>query len=83
MGSRHARQYGARPGGLVLPFQPVSVRDFSLSEQHNIDAAAGYARRFMPGAARLAGAVQAVTRRPLPALRPNRLWYAQPIYRSG
>jgi hypothetical protein len=71
---------GARPGGLVLPFQPVSVRDFSLSEQHNIDAAVGYARRFMPGAARLAGAVQAVTRRSLPALRPNRLWYAQSIY---
>jgi 2-keto-4-pentenoate hydratase/2-oxohepta-3-ene-1,7-dioic acid hydratase in catechol pathway len=64
----------------VLPFQPVSVRDFSLSEQHNIDAAVGYARRFMPGAARLAGAVQAVTGRPLPALRPSKLWYAQPIY---
>jgi len=76
----HVRQYGARPGDLVLPFQPVSVRDFSLSEQHNTDAAAGYARRFMPGAARLAGAVQAITRRPLPALRPNKLWYAQPIY---
>lgn len=76
----HARDYGARPGDLVLPFQPVSVRDFSLSEQHNTDAAVGYARRFMPGAARLAGAVQAVTRRPLPALRPSKLWYAQPVY---
>jgi 2-keto-4-pentenoate hydratase/2-oxohepta-3-ene-1,7-dioic acid hydratase in catechol pathway len=76
----HARGYGARPRDLVLPFQPVSVRDFSLSEQHNTDAAVGYARRFMPGAARLAGAVQAVTRRPLPALRPDKLWYAQPIY---
>jgi 2-keto-4-pentenoate hydratase/2-oxohepta-3-ene-1,7-dioic acid hydratase in catechol pathway len=76
----HARQYGAQPGDLVLPFQPVSVRDFSLSEQHNTDAAHGYARRFMPGTARLAGAVEAVTRRPLPALRPNRLWYAQPVY---
>jgi 2-keto-4-pentenoate hydratase/2-oxohepta-3-ene-1,7-dioic acid hydratase in catechol pathway len=78
--ARHARQYGAEPGDLVLPFQPVSVRDFSLSEQHNVDAAHGYARRFMPGAARLARAVEAVTRRPLPALRPGRLWYAQPIY---
>jgi 2-keto-4-pentenoate hydratase/2-oxohepta-3-ene-1,7-dioic acid hydratase in catechol pathway len=76
----HARQYGAQPGDPVLPFQPVSVRDFSLSEQHNTDAAYGYARRFMPGAARLARAVRAVTGRPLPALRPNRLWYAQPIY---
>jgi 2-keto-4-pentenoate hydratase/2-oxohepta-3-ene-1,7-dioic acid hydratase in catechol pathway len=78
--AEHARRYGARPGDLVLPFQPVSVRDFSLSEQHNVDAAHGYARRFMPGAARLAGVVEAVTRRPLPAMRPNRLWYSQPIY---
>jgi 2-keto-4-pentenoate hydratase/2-oxohepta-3-ene-1,7-dioic acid hydratase in catechol pathway len=76
----HARAYGAGPGDLVLPFQPVSVRDFSLSEQHNTDAAYGYARRFMPGAARLAGAVRAVTGRTLPALRPSKLWYAQPIY---
>jgi 2-keto-4-pentenoate hydratase/2-oxohepta-3-ene-1,7-dioic acid hydratase in catechol pathway len=78
--AEHARQYGAGPGDPVLPFQPVSVRDFSLSEQHNVDAAHGYARRFMPGAARLAGVVEAVTRRPLAAMRPNRLWYAQPIY---
>jgi len=76
----HARQYGAQPGDQVLPFQPVSVRDFSLSELHNINAAHGYARRFMPRAARLAAVVEAVTRRSLPALRPNRLWYAQPIY---
>jgi 2-keto-4-pentenoate hydratase/2-oxohepta-3-ene-1,7-dioic acid hydratase in catechol pathway len=78
--AEHARGYGAQPGDPVLPFQPVSVRDFSLSEQHNIDAAHGYARRFMPGAARLAGVVEAVTRRPLSAMRPNRLWYSQPIY---
>jgi hypothetical protein len=58
----------------------LSVRDFSLSERHNVDAAHGYARRFMPGAARLARGVETLTRRPLPALRPNRLWYEQPIY---
>jgi 2-keto-4-pentenoate hydratase/2-oxohepta-3-ene-1,7-dioic acid hydratase in catechol pathway len=76
----HVRQYGARPGDPILPFQPVSVRDFTLSEQHNVDAAHGYARRFMPGVARVAGAIEAVTRRPLAALKPNRLWYTQPIY---
>lgn len=37
----HVRQYGAKPNERVLPFQPVSVRDFSLSEQHNTDAARG------------------------------------------
>jgi hypothetical protein len=76
--TRHDQQYGTQPGDLALPFQPVSVRDFSLSVQHNIDAAHGYARRFMPRAARLAAAMEAATRRPLPGLRPNRLWYASP-----
>lgn len=74
------RRYGARPGDAVLPFQPISVRDFSLSEQHNVDAAFGYARRFMPGAARVAGTVRTLTGRVLPALRPAKLWYAQPTY---
>jgi 2-keto-4-pentenoate hydratase/2-oxohepta-3-ene-1,7-dioic acid hydratase in catechol pathway len=76
----HVRRLGAQPGDAILPFQPLSVRDFSVSEEHNTNAARGYARRFMPGAARVAGVVEAVTRRPFPSFRPNRLWYSQPIY---
>jgi hypothetical protein len=78
--TEHARLHGARPGGPVLPFQPLSVRDFSLSEQHNLNAGKGYASRFMPGVARIARGVEAVTRRPPRALRPDRLWYSQPVY---
>jgi len=69
-----------RPRVVLPDVQPVSLCDFSLSEQHNTDAAHGYARRFMPRTARLAAAVETATRRPLPAMRPSRLWYAQPIY---
>lgn len=76
----HARLHGARDGDLVLPFQPMTLRDFSLTEEHNVDAARGYARRFMPAAAKLAGVVEATTRRTFPLFRPNPLWYRQPLY---
>jgi 2-keto-4-pentenoate hydratase/2-oxohepta-3-ene-1,7-dioic acid hydratase in catechol pathway len=78
--AEHAQQHAAQPDGPALPFQPLSVRDFSLSEQHNVNAGKGYANRFMPGVARIARGLEAVTRRPPRALRPNRLWYSQPIY---
>lgn len=64
----------------LLPFQPASFRDFMLYEQHGIDAARGLIRRFHPGQYRLAAAVERITRRPLPALKPKPLFYRQPIY---
>jgi 2-keto-4-pentenoate hydratase/2-oxohepta-3-ene-1,7-dioic acid hydratase in catechol pathway len=70
-------------GPLLTPFAPRSFRDFMLYEQHAIDAARGLARRFLPAAYRLARIVEAMTRRPFPAFRPHRLWYAQPIYYFG
>jgi 2-keto-4-pentenoate hydratase/2-oxohepta-3-ene-1,7-dioic acid hydratase in catechol pathway len=65
---------------LALPFQPLSFRDFMLYERHAIDAARGYARRFLPGAHRIATAVERITRRPFFAFKPKPLWYRQPIY---
>lgn len=67
----------------TLPFTPRSFRDFMLYEAHAIDAARGFVRRFMPMAARVASAYEAVTRRTFPPLRPNPLWYRQPIYYLG
>lgn len=58
---------------------PSAWPHFSLSERHNVNAGKGYARRFMPGVARIARGVEAVTSRPPRALRPDRLWYSQPI----
>ncbi|MCH0571854.1 fumarylacetoacetate hydrolase family protein [Streptomyces sp. MUM 136J] len=66
--------------GHLLPFQPVSFRDFMLYEQHNIDASRGLVRRFHPGQYRLTSAVEKVTRRPFPLFRPNRLFNRQPMY---
>lgn len=68
---------------LRLPFAPRSFRDFMLYETHAIDAARGFVRRYMPAAARIAGAYEAITRRTFPPLKPAKLWFRQPIYYFG
>ncbi|MEW2479594.1 fumarylacetoacetate hydrolase family protein [Mycobacterium sp. NPDC049093] len=64
----------------LMPFQPVSFRDFMLYEQHNIDAARGLIRRFHPGLYRVTSLFERVTGRPVPQFKPKPLFYEQPIY---
>lgn len=64
----------------LLPFQPVSFRDFILYEQHNIDAARGLIRRFHPALYRVTSLYERVTGRPVPQFKPKPLFYQQPIY---
>lgn len=66
----------ARP---VLPFQPLSLRDFMLAEDHAINAARGFVKRYMP---KLLPFIKLFERsgRPFPALKPKPIWYRQPIY---
>ncbi|MCP5059978.1 MAG: fumarylacetoacetate hydrolase family protein [bacterium] len=71
-----------RPEAL-LPFDPVSFRDFMLYEKHALDAARGYARRFMPAASKLISLYEAVLRRPPAFLHPKPIWYEKPIYYMG
>lgn len=68
---------------VVIPFEPRSFRDFMLYETHAIAAARGFVHRFMPAAARIVGAYEALTRRTFPKLKPHALWYRQPIYYMG
>ena len=74
-----ARRHLQASGG-VLPFQPLSFRDFMLYEQHAIDAARGLVRRFHPRQSRAAGWVEKLTRAPFPLFKPGALFYRQPIY---
>jgi 2-keto-4-pentenoate hydratase/2-oxohepta-3-ene-1,7-dioic acid hydratase in catechol pathway len=67
----------------LLPFAPVSFRDFMLYEEHAIAAARGLVRRFMPAASRVVSFYESVFRRPPALLRPKRLWYEKPIYYMG
>ncbi len=72
-----------RDSDIVIPFEPRSFRDFMLYEAHAIAAARGFVSRFMPGAARVVGAYEALTGRTFPRLKPHALWYRQPIYYMG
>lgn len=69
-----------RRSAASLPFQPASFRDFMLYEQHVLNASRGLLRRFHPGQYRLVEAVETLTRRTFPALKPKPLFYAQPMY---
>jgi 2-keto-4-pentenoate hydratase/2-oxohepta-3-ene-1,7-dioic acid hydratase in catechol pathway len=68
---------------VVIPFAPRSFRDFMLYEAHAVAAARGFVNAFMPGAARIVAAYEAVTRRTFPKLKPHALWYRQPVYYMG
>jgi 2-keto-4-pentenoate hydratase/2-oxohepta-3-ene-1,7-dioic acid hydratase in catechol pathway len=65
---------------VLLPFQPVSFRDFLLSADHNTAAARGMIDRFYPGTARITSAYESVTHATFPGFKPKALFYRQPIY---
>jgi 2-keto-4-pentenoate hydratase/2-oxohepta-3-ene-1,7-dioic acid hydratase in catechol pathway len=65
---------------VVLPFQPLSFRDFMLSEKHSIDAARGLVRRFHPASSRVTSTYEKLTGTTFPAFKPKRLFHRQPIY---
>ena len=67
----------------ILPFLPLSYRDFMLFEAHAVNAARGYARRFMPLAHKTVAAYERLFNRTFPGFRPHPLWYRQPIYYMG
>ena len=67
----------------LLPFSPVSFRDFMLFEAHVVGASKGWLKRFRPRSYRLALLYEALTGKPHPKLRPKPLWYRRPIYYVG
>jgi len=75
---RHLQQTGS-----LLPFAPLSFRDFLLSEQHNINATRGLVKRFYPGTYRMTRAIERATRRTYPGFKPKKLFYQEPIYYFG
>jgi 2-keto-4-pentenoate hydratase/2-oxohepta-3-ene-1,7-dioic acid hydratase in catechol pathway len=67
----------------MLPFEPRSYRDFMLYERHAIDAARGYAKRFIPLGYFVAIGYERITGRTFPLFRPKKIWYNRPIYYMG
>ncbi len=67
----------------ILPFRPLSFRDFMLYEAHVIAAGKGLVRRFMPKMWKPLALYEKLTGKPHPKLRPKPLWYEKPIYYMG
>ncbi len=70
-------------GDGLLPFAPLSFRDFMLYEKHVVSASRGIARTYLPGAYRFASLYEKTTRSTFPKFKPAALWYRQPIYYMG
>jgi 2-keto-4-pentenoate hydratase/2-oxohepta-3-ene-1,7-dioic acid hydratase in catechol pathway len=67
----------------LLPFQPLSYRDFMLFEKHAVDAARGYARRFIPLGYAVGSLYERISGKTFPPFRPKKIWYEKPIYYLG
>ncbi len=77
---REPEPFDATP---LLPFRPLTFRDFMLFEEHAIQATKGWLRRFAPGAYRVVNVYEAIFKKPHPKVRPSALWYQRPIYYMG
>ncbi len=71
-----------RPEAL-LPFNPLSFRDFMLWERHYMQSKLGLVRQFKPSAARILSLYQKVTGKPHPKLKPPKMFYDVPVYYMG
>ncbi len=67
----------------VLPFRPLSYRDFMLYERHYIAASRGFVKKYLPRLMPLIVIYEKVTGKPFPKLKPKKLWYSHPIYYLG
>lgn len=74
---------GMTGGAPLLPLQPLSYRDFMLFEKHAVDAARGYARRFIPAGYAVALLYEKISGKTFPPFRPRKIWYEKPIYYMG
>jgi 2-keto-4-pentenoate hydratase/2-oxohepta-3-ene-1,7-dioic acid hydratase in catechol pathway len=73
---------GDYTGGL-LPFKPLSHRDFMLYEQHVIDATRAFLKRYRPEVYENAEKYEKDTGTVHAALKPKPIWYEKPIFYMG
>jgi 2-keto-4-pentenoate hydratase/2-oxohepta-3-ene-1,7-dioic acid hydratase in catechol pathway len=68
---------------IILPFEPLSFRDFLLFEQHFIDASRGFVKRFLPKKHKTTALYEWFMKKPFPQFKPPAIWYEQPLYYFG
>eukprot|EP01097_Dermamoeba_algensis_P000291 TRINITY_DN1107_c0_g2_i3.p1 TRINITY_DN1107_c0_g2~~TRINITY_DN1107_c0_g2_i3.p1 ORF type:complete len:466 (-),score=76.51 TRINITY_DN1107_c0_g2_i3:958-2355(-) len=71
----------------LLPFQPLSLRDCSLFEEHNINAARQLVKAYLPFPVYWASwfyeNILTLGRGTFPFFRPNSVWYKNPAHYMG
>ncbi|MFK7923913.1 MAG: fumarylacetoacetate hydrolase family protein [Bacteroidia bacterium] len=67
----------------LIPFKPVAYRDFMLYEQHAIDAARGFVKKYMSHLFPIVSAYEMLLGKPFPKLKPKKRYYQHPIYYMG
>lgn len=66
-----------------LPFEPKSLRAFSVYERHQIQSARGLVRRYLPKLAKIADRFESVTGRTFPKYRPVEMFHRHPLFYMG
>lgn len=67
----------------VIPFQPTAYRDFMLFEEHAINAARGFVKKYIPKLLPVISVYEKLFRQPFPKLKPHKRYYKYPIYYLG
>ncbi|VEN73732.1 Fumarylacetoacetate hydrolase [Candidatus Desulfarcum epimagneticum] len=67
----------------LIPFEPLSYRDFMLYEKHFTDAARGFVKKYLPGLAPFTGLYEKISGRTFPKFKPGKRWEKFPIYYMG
>ncbi len=67
----------------MIPFQPGTLRAFSVYEQHQIQSAHGLAKRYLPKASKLAKRYEKITGKTFPKFRPVEMFYRHPLFYMG
>ena len=67
----------------ILPVKPVAYRDFILYEQHMLNAAKGFVKKYMPKIFPVVKVYETLFGKPFPMTKPHPRWYKYPIYYLG
>lgn len=62
---------------------PIAYRDFMLYEKHAINAAMGFAKKYLPNIYPIAKLYKKIFGKPVSKLRPSARYYKYPIYYMG
>lgn len=67
----------------ILPYEPLSFRDFLLFEKHFIDASRCFVKKFLPKTYKVMSLYERMSKRTHPKFKPSSIWYERPLYYFG